>query len=1216
MSEMPKSLLTMEDFIAWSNDATLRKKWPEAIRRWTLMREKYPERPRGYFSGAEALKENGNFKTADALILEGLEKFPEEPHLYIEYGKIAMRQKTWPEAIKRWALMREKCPERPFGYFSGAEALKENGNFKAADALILEGLEKFPEEPHLYIEYGKIAMRQKTWPEAIKRWALMREKCPERPFGYFSGAEALKESGDFKAADALILEGLEKFPEEPHLYIEYGKIAMRQKTWPEAIKRWRLMREKCPERPRGYFSGSEALKENGDFEAADALVLEGVEKFPQEANLYAEYGKIAMRQKNWPEAIKRWTLMRERCPERPRGYFSGAEALKENGNFKAADALILEGLEKFPREANLYAEYGQVAMYQKDWEEATRRWTLMRERCPNHLWGYLQGSVAFKNQVNFEYAESLILAGIKNFPKEPRLYVEYGDIAMCNENWTEAIRRWTLMREKFPQHPQGYVGGVAALKENEELENAETLLLEGLKKFPKAIGLYVEYGDIAMCRKDWLEAVKRWTLVRKKFPRHLQGYMSGIVALTKIGDFEKAEELALEGLKKFPKEIKIRRANKYIKEIQIAQRLKKNNGFESIKRNIMQCKDSLQYLKFLKEISNCDGISIIICIKNSEHYSQKNYEEKIFNLIYDIGFNIRAKESFSKLPYIGILENNCIICEMIGNRENDIVNFKKYKYEIMYRKYCNGNPCSIKINDKEYSINDNEINIIIYDLYDCTLIDSSSIDILKKETIIKNVWMCNLIKTAKLCRNFGVETYFFFAPAVYRVNNPSKWEKLLICGEASEFTKDNIHKNYYRLSGIDECFSSISDFYDHLKNLIRSIDIEYKNYQKNVYMVSKYSNIGIDGCRVVNNKPFNYERVVHIFGDSVGLCARLKDDDIVSYQLQKLFNDGNFKIKVINYCVAGLGIDKISNYIRDTNFSTGDIIIIFLSREKEKVLVNQIEREKLFYLSLQEIFNRPHDYGEVFIDCTHGNHNMHKIIAKLMYDNIYPHLKKISNKISNTNNANKIQYNQLDGWLNKIKCESKHIGAIVMNCNPFTNGHRYLIEYAAKYCIWLYIFVVEEDRSIFPFKDRFELVKQGTSDLKNVTVLSSGQFIISQLTFPEYSQKANMQNIEIDPSLDVEIFAEHIAPVLGINVRFAGSEPLDKITCQYNECMKQVLPKYGIEFREIPRRELDGNIISASRVRKLLDTDNFDEIKMLVPETTFNYLKSYKNNTA
>ena len=54
--------------------------------------------------------------------------------------------------------------------------------------------------------------------------------------------------------------------------------------------------------------------------------------------------------------------------------------------------------------------------------------------------------------------------------------------------------------------------------------------------------------------------------------------------------------------------------------------------------------------------------------------------------------------------------------------------------------------------------------------------------------------------------------------------------------------------------------------------------------------------------------------------------------------------------------------------------------------------------------------------------------------------------------------------------------------------------------------------------------------------------------------------------------------------------------------------MARVLPEYGIEFVEIPRATIGGEAISASRVRKLLEEKQFDEIEPLVPQPTFEYL--------
>jgi [citrate (pro-3S)-lyase] ligase len=190
------------------------------------------------------------------------------------------------------------------------------------------------------------------------------------------------------------------------------------------------------------------------------------------------------------------------------------------------------------------------------------------------------------------------------------------------------------------------------------------------------------------------------------------------------------------------------------------------------------------------------------------------------------------------------------------------------------------------------------------------------------------------------------------------------------------------------------------------------------------------------------------------------------------------------------------------------------------------------------------------------------------------------------------------------------KSTTGKIGAIVMNCNPLTNGHLYLIEYAARHVDFLYLFVVEENRSFFDFSDRYELVKQGTEFLQNVMVVPSGKFILSYQTLPVYFEKEQVYQVDVDASADLDIFARYIAPPLGITYRFAGEEPFDEVTRQYNQQMKMVLGEYGIEFVEVPRKAIEGQPIGASMVRKLLNENRLEEIQKLVPDVTFQYLKN------
>ena len=191
--------------------------------------------------------------------------------------------------------------------------------------------------------------------------------------------------------------------------------------------------------------------------------------------------------------------------------------------------------------------------------------------------------------------------------------------------------------------------------------------------------------------------------------------------------------------------------------------------------------------------------------------------------------------------------------------------------------------------------------------------------------------------------------------------------------------------------------------------------------------------------------------------------------------------------------------------------------------------------------------------------------------------------------------------------------QSGTVGAIVANCNPFTLGHRYLVEQAAAQVDTLHLFVLSEDKSFFPAKDRMMLVQQGVADLKNVLVHPTGDYLISAATFPTYFIKDKDRIPQIRCQLDLEVFANHFAPALGITRRFVGTEPLCAVTDAYNRQMLEILPQKGIEVTLIPRKEQDGAPISASRVRALLEEQNWAALETLVPPTTLDYLK--KNYT-
>ena len=188
----------------------------------------------------------------------------------------------------------------------------------------------------------------------------------------------------------------------------------------------------------------------------------------------------------------------------------------------------------------------------------------------------------------------------------------------------------------------------------------------------------------------------------------------------------------------------------------------------------------------------------------------------------------------------------------------------------------------------------------------------------------------------------------------------------------------------------------------------------------------------------------------------------------------------------------------------------------------------------------------------------------------------------------------------------QIKSVRKPIGAIVMNANPFTLGHRFLVEQSSELVERLYVVVVREDCSMFSYSERKAMVIQGVRDIGNVVVVDGSDYAVSAATFPTYFLKQISDATDTQITLDLDIYRRRIAPALGATVRFFGSEPTDPLTRRYNELMHQQLGEDHVH--EIQRKQQDGSPISASRVRKaMLEGRLWDAIQM-VPPTTIPYI--------
>lgn len=206
--------------------------------------------------------------------------------------------------------------------------------------------------------------------------------------------------------------------------------------------------------------------------------------------------------------------------------------------------------------------------------------------------------------------------------------------------------------------------------------------------------------------------------------------------------------------------------------------------------------------------------------------------------------------------------------------------------------------------------------------------------------------------------------------------------------------------------------------------------------------------------------------------------------------------------------------------------------------------------------------------------------------------------------------------NGFSGYLNRLKTETAAsvpekaaVGAVIMNANPFTLGHQYLLEQAASRTDLLHVFIVSEDVSLVPLSVRERLVREGSAHLSNIVYHQTGPYMISNATFPSYFLKDSDTVIRSHAKLDIAVFVR-IAQALGITRRFVGEEPFSQVTGIYNQVMKDELEANGITCTILPRKCHGGDAISASAVRQLLKEGRMDDLKLKVPACTWSFFTS------
>jgi tetratricopeptide (TPR) repeat protein len=499
--------------------AERRDDWAEAECCWRRFIELDPAPWWGYANLAHALNRLDRAAEADGVMSAALERQPKEFGLLLEHARQAEMRGEWDTALARWQIVQGWSSEVRAGRERCIMRLCEQGRAGAAEALLRTAVEQFPGEIGLQQDLARLAEARADWAQAERCWRRFLAADVDQWWAYAGLARALSHQQQRIEAEAVLASAQRRLPQELELFADSARLAERAGEWNEALARWQAVRERFPQEWIGYERSAACLGQLDRLVEAEGVLNDAAVIFPDHLGRLHNLAQLAERRLDWSEAERHWRHFLS-IDQSPCWAHTGlAGALRAQDKFDDAEAVLAAVQECFPREPLVLAARGQLAAARCDWVEAEKWWREFLSIDANTWWAHASLARALRQQERAAEAEAVLAAAQDRLPGEVGVFADHAELAEYEQRWSDAARRWAVVRERWPDHLRSYLGLGLALAKIESFDQADKVLEEAMKRFPAEHLPVAVFAEIADLRHDWPQAVLRWTHARMLFPQ-------------------------------------------------------------------------------------------------------------------------------------------------------------------------------------------------------------------------------------------------------------------------------------------------------------------------------------------------------------------------------------------------------------------------------------------------------------------------------------------------------------------------------------------------------------------------------------------------------------------------------------------------------------------------------------------------------------------------
>jgi hypothetical protein len=189
------------------------------------------------------------------------------------------------------------------------------------------------------------------------------------------------------------------------------------------------------------------------------------------------------------------------------------------GNFDTAERMLNQIRTSNPDDPSLNTEFSEVALAQRKWNEAIvllqKVFENLGHKTPARI--YFLMTRALRGLGHFDQMDRLLRQGLRTYPNDVVLAVEFVASAVFRKAWAEGIKRGSalLNDRRHRAGPSLYRMLARAQRGAGEFEAADATVSIGMARHPSDLKLAIEHVEVALARGNWMQALERgWATLK------------------------------------------------------------------------------------------------------------------------------------------------------------------------------------------------------------------------------------------------------------------------------------------------------------------------------------------------------------------------------------------------------------------------------------------------------------------------------------------------------------------------------------------------------------------------------------------------------------------------------------------------------------------------------------------------------------------------------